>query len=147
MAFVGNVWLVETIPGNDTKEPNSLDPYLEITVDELLEISNQKLCGSYQNTPFDLKVNNLLYVLDYPKVFNVKDTNSYQGCAWCEIDGEQNYTVVWEKLMVRNIGEKKILAKKFSSMQAIDENILTPNISYMHILACTLNYHLLFFLS
>ena len=57
------------------------------------------------------------------------------------------YTVVWEKFMVRNICEKKIRGKKFSSMQAIDENFLTPNISYMHILTCTLNYHLLFFLS
>ena len=36
--------------------------------------------------------------------------------------------------MVRNVREKKIRGKKFSSMQAIDENFLTPNISYMHIL-------------
>ena len=56
-------------------------------------------------------------------------------------------TVVWEKFIVRNIREKKIRGKKFSSMQVIDENFLTPNISYMHILTCTLNYHLLFFLS
>ena len=57
------------------------------------------------------------------------------------------FTVVWEKFIVRNIHEKKIRGKKFSSMQAIDENFLTPNISYMHILTCTFNYHLLFFLS
>ena len=49
--------------------------------------------------------------------------------------------------MVRNIREKKIRGKIFSYMQAIDENFLTPNISYMNILTCTLNYHLLFFLS
>ena len=42
------------------------------------------------------------------------------------------YTVVWEKFMVRNIREKKIRGKKFSSKQATDENILKPNISYMH---------------
>ena len=46
-------------------------------------------------------------------------------------------TVVWEKFMVRNIREKKIRGKNFSSMQAIDEKFLTPNISYMHILTCT----------
>ena len=34
--------------------------------------------------------------------------------------------------MVRNIHEKKICGKNFSSKQATDENILTPNISYMH---------------
>ena len=43
-------------------------------------------------------------------------------------------TVVWEKFMVRNIREKKIRGKIFSSKQATDENILTPNISYVHIL-------------
>ena len=36
--------------------------------------------------------------------------------------------------MVRNIREKKIRGKNFSSKQATDENILTPNISYVHIL-------------
>ena len=56
-------------------------------------------------------------------------------------------TVVWEKFMVRNIREKKIRGKILSSLQAIDEIFLTPNISYRHILTCTLNYHLLFFLS
>ena len=47
------------------------------------------------------------------------------------------HTVVWEKFMVRNIREKKIRGKKFSSMQAIDENFLTPNIivtcTYLHV--------------
>ena len=41
-------------------------------------------------------------------------------------------TVVWEKFMVRDIHEKKIHGKNFSSKQAIDKNILMPNISYMH---------------
>ena len=34
--------------------------------------------------------------------------------------------------MVRNIREKKVRGKIFLSKQATDENILTPNISYMH---------------
>ena len=36
----GNFWLVGTIPGNGT---NSLDPYLDILVDELLTISNKEI--------------------------------------------------------------------------------------------------------
>ena len=32
-------------------------------------------------------------------------------------------TVVWEKFMVKNIREKKIRGKNFSSMQVIDENL------------------------
>ena len=90
---------------------------------------------------------------DQGKISPIKNLDP--GCKWfyrryeCDyplLDNAYN-TVVWEKFMVRNIREKKIRGKKFSSMQAIDENFLTPNISYMHILTCTLNYHLLFFLS
>ena len=87
-----NIWLVGTIPGNGNKEPNNLDPYLSILVDELLEISNQKIYDAYQNAPFNVKVNILMYILDYPgicKVFNIKGANAYQGCAWCEIQGKQ----------------------------------------------------------
>ena len=36
-----NIWLVGTIPGNGTKEPQSLDPYLSVLVDELLSITNK----------------------------------------------------------------------------------------------------------
>ena len=45
-------------------------------------------------------------------------------------------TVVWEKFMVRNIREKKIRGKKFSSMQAIDENFLRRILvtcTYLHV--------------
>ena len=47
-----NVWLVGTVPGNGTKEPNSLDPYLNILVDELLELTNKKVFDANQNAPF-----------------------------------------------------------------------------------------------
>ena len=85
-----NFWLVGTVPGNQNKEPNSLDPYLSILVDELLALSTLKVYDSYQDAPFELKVDVLLYILDYPgigKVFNIKGSNAYQGCAWCKIEG------------------------------------------------------------
>ena len=82
----------------------------------------------------------LIYVLEFEGQMHQEQFYYWQRQAYLV------YTVVWEKFMVRNIREKKIRGKKFSSMQAIDENFLTPNISYMHILTCTLNYHLLFFL-
>ena len=88
----GNFWLVGTVPGNGTKEPNSLDPYLDILVDELLAISNKEVFDAYQGAPFKLKADILMYVLDYPglgKVFNVLGANAYQACAWCEIEGMQ----------------------------------------------------------
>ena len=52
---------------------------------------------TYQNAPFSLKVNVLIYVLDYPgisKVFNVKGVNAYQGCAWCELEGNKCVRVI-----------------------------------------------------
>ena len=57
-----NFWLVGTIPGNGSKEPHSVDPYLSVLVDELLEITNKVVFDSYQNAPFNLKVDILLYL-------------------------------------------------------------------------------------
>ena len=85
-----------TVPGNGTKEPNSLDPYLSILVDEILELTNKKLFDAYQQAPFTLKIDVLLYVLDYPgisKVFNTKGANAYQECKWCELEGMYVYVI------------------------------------------------------
>ena len=78
----GNIWLVETVPSNSSKEPNSLDPYLSILVDELISITNKEVFDSYQKAPFTMKVGILLYILDYKavgKVFNVMGPNTYQA--------------------------------------------------------------------
>lgn len=86
----GNLMLVGIFPGNGTKEPGSLNPYLEILVDEMLPLSNQQLYDSYRKAPFMLKVDILLYILDYPginKVFGTMGSGAYQGCSWCEIEG------------------------------------------------------------
>ena len=86
----GNLWLVGTIPGNGTKEPNTSDPYLSILVDELLSITNKEVSDAYQDAPFKMKVDILMYILDYPgisKVFNVMGANAYKACAWCELQG------------------------------------------------------------
>ena len=102
--------LVGIVPGNGTKEPKSLDPYLEIVVDELLALSDQVVYDAYLivvdellalsdrvvydaylKAPFQLKVNILFYTLDYPgigKVFGTMGSGSYQGCVWCELEGK-----------------------------------------------------------
>ena len=54
--------------------------------------------------------------------------NPQKPCNFSTLNDLQ-YTVVWEKFMVRNIREKKIRGKKFSSKQATDKNFLMPNIS------------------
>ena len=86
-----NILLVGIIPaGSSGKEPATLNPYLEIVVDELLTLSNQSLYDAYSEAPFNLKVKILLYVLDYPgmgKVFNTMGSGAYQGCVYCSVEG------------------------------------------------------------
>ena len=86
----GNLILVGIVPGNGTKEANSLDPYLDISVDELLGLANRQVYDAYQRASFSMKVELLLYILDYPaigNVFNVMGSGAYQACVWCEVQG------------------------------------------------------------
>ena len=93
----GNLLLVGIVPGNGTKEAYSLDPYLNILVDEILELINRNVFDEYKQAPFTMKVQLLLFVLDYPaigKVFHVIGSGGYQACAWCEIQGK--YIIKWK---------------------------------------------------
>lgn len=90
----GNILLVGIVPANKSKEPHNLNPYLDILVDELLEITASTVLDAYRNAPFTLKVELLLYVLDYPgicKLFGIVGSGAYNGCAWCHIQGEHSY--------------------------------------------------------
>ena len=86
-----SLYLVGIIPGNGTKEPNSLQPYLEIVVDEILSLSSRSMYDAYREAPFSLKVDILYYTLDYPgigKVFNTMGSGAYQACVWCDLNGK-----------------------------------------------------------
>ncbi len=85
-----NMLLIGIIPGNGKKEANTIHPYLEVLVDELMSLSSTKMYDAYKQAPFDLKVEVLFYILDYPgigKVFNIHGAGSYKGCLWCDIKG------------------------------------------------------------
>ena len=85
-----NMFFMGIIPGNGKKEANSIHPYLEILVDELISLTNAEMYDAYKQANFNLKVEILLYVLDYPglgKVFNIHGAGSYKGCLWCVIKG------------------------------------------------------------
>ena len=89
----GSIMLQGIIPGNGTKEMYNINPYIDIMVDELLELSDSILFDAYKEAPFRCKVAILLYVLDYPgigKVMSVVGSGGYQGCAFCHIKGEHN---------------------------------------------------------
>ena len=61
--------LVGIVPSNGAQEPYSLNPYMDILVDELLELSSCSLYDAYQDAPFDCKVAVLLYILEYVRHF------------------------------------------------------------------------------
>ena len=86
-----SLFLVGIVPGNGIKEPKTLQPYLDIIVDELLSLSNWPLYDAYQEAPFTLKADILYYTLDYPgigKVFNRMGSGAYQACVWCDLEGK-----------------------------------------------------------
>ena len=71
-------------------EPKNIDPYLEVVVDEILDLSGVTFFDAFKGAPFTFKVSLLNYVLDYPglgKVFTAAGPTALQGCMWCEIRG------------------------------------------------------------
>ena len=71
-------------------EPKSLDPYLDILVDELLQLCDSKLFLNYRRAPVAVKVKLLHFVLDFPgmaKIFAQKQQGAYACCPGCTIRG------------------------------------------------------------
>ena len=69
------------------KEPKSVDPSLEIVVDELLDLSEATYYYGYQRAEFTFKIDIFNYVLDYPglkKVLSAAGPNTLRGWMWCE---------------------------------------------------------------
>ena len=89
-----NMLLVGIIPSNHGKEAQSIRPYFEVLVDEILYLQDATLYDAYRKANFNLKISILLYILDYPgvgKVFKVHGAGSYRGCLWCDIKGSRVY--------------------------------------------------------
>lgn len=90
----GNVMLAGIVPAQaDGREPKHIDPYLEVVVDEILDLSGVTFFDAFRGAPFSFKVELLNFVLDYPglgKVFTVAGPTALQGCMWCEIRGRKS---------------------------------------------------------
>lgn len=89
---LANLLLIGIIPSQaQGKEPKHLDPFFEVLVDEIIFLSSCKLYDAYRKAPFQVKVEIMIYVLDYQglgKVFSLTATGSYRGCGWCLQKGE-----------------------------------------------------------
>lgn len=60
----GSMFLAGIIPG--PKEPKNMDPYIDVLVDDILDLEKLVVYDEYRKEHFTLKGNILLHVLDYP---------------------------------------------------------------------------------
>lgn len=56
--------MVGIIPGRS--EPEDLDPYIDILVDEIIEYNGCLCFDAYKNEQFRLRLSIIMHVLDYP---------------------------------------------------------------------------------
>ena len=85
-----NLFLVGIIHANNKREARNIHPYLEVSMDELLSLSNYNIYDAKRQAEFNLKDEILFYVLDYPgvgKLFNLNGAGEYKGCLWCDVKG------------------------------------------------------------
>ena len=86
-----NVMLAGIIPANNKEEPKSVDPYVEVLVDELLGLCETTFYDGFREEEFLFRLQLHNYVLDYPglnKVFCCAGSGALQGCMWCDERGE-----------------------------------------------------------
>lgn len=90
---INSLFLSGVVPGSSVKkgcEAKSLEPYLGILVDEILELSDVELHDSYTDLPFNLKAKLVHYILDFPgisKVLNLPAQGAIKACPWCDVTG------------------------------------------------------------
>lgn len=86
-----HVMLTGIIPANNKEEPKSVDPYVEVLVDELLDLFETTFYDGFREEEFLFRLQLHNYVLDYPglnKVFCCTGAGALQGCMWCGERGE-----------------------------------------------------------
>ncbi|XP_062596774.1 uncharacterized protein LOC134258258 [Saccostrea cucullata] len=90
--LLGPMLLVGVIPsGINGSEPKSLEPYLELLIDELLSLSEFTLYNAYEMAPMNVKVALLQYLCDIPaysKVFHLPGHGALRSCPYCRDVGE-----------------------------------------------------------
>ena len=111
----GRLLLVGIVPGNGSKELGTLQPYLDIMVDERLTLKGQQLYDAYRRAPFTFKCSVLSYVLDYPgigKVFHVSGSGAYRGCTWRKIRDKYILVVASDRLESDSVNLVKCMILK-----------------------------------
>ena len=74
----GSILLAGIIPGRS--EPQNMDPYIDVLLDELKEINGSEMYDGYHEATFEMKAEIFLHVLDYPgqnKLFKCQGNQMY----------------------------------------------------------------------
>ncbi|VDI64678.1 Hypothetical predicted protein [Mytilus galloprovincialis] len=88
--ILGPMMLVGIVPGTKTEEPKNLDPYLDLLVDELLELTECTMFNAYRGAPTSVRIALLHYMCDIPafsKILHVSSQAALRGCPYCKEEG------------------------------------------------------------
>ena len=91
--ILGPMMLAGVVPGYGRKEPKSLDPYVNVLVDELLENLECNLYNSYTDAPVTVKIALLQYLCDIPafsKLLHCSSQAAIRACFFCKDVGVYN---------------------------------------------------------
>ncbi len=86
---LGPLMVIGVIPGNSETggEPQSLDPYVEVFVDEILEIDGSVMFSAMKGKSVEVKASLLFITADLPAASKLCHTTGCQGlsgCVFCE---------------------------------------------------------------
>lgn len=140
------ILLVGLIPSRDVRLNKGVEPnihlYLELVVDELISLSSFQLYSAYQGAPIQIKVQLLLYMLDfqgYAKFFNMSGSAAYFSCNICTIkatredgkmsllghDEHQNFI---RRNYKSEVGRRLIINQQLSSFVRLNSYIIVDNV-------------------
>ncbi|XP_062612111.1 uncharacterized protein LOC134273911 [Saccostrea cucullata] len=90
--LLGPMLLVGVIPsGIKGSEPKSLEPYLELLIDELLSLTEFTVYNQYEAAPVTVKVALLQFLCDIPafsKLFHLSGHGALRSCPYCTEAGQ-----------------------------------------------------------
>lgn len=91
--ILGPMMIAGIVPGYGRKEPKSLDPYVNILVDELLTNLECNMYNAYTDAPVNVKVALLQYLCDIPafsKLLHCSSQAAIRACFFCKDIGIYN---------------------------------------------------------
>ncbi|XP_076084502.1 uncharacterized protein LOC143055256 [Mytilus galloprovincialis] len=94
--ILGPMMLAGIVPGYGRKEPKSLDPYINVLVDELLSNIECNLYDAYTDAPVNVKIALLQYLCDIPafsKLLHCSGQAAIRACFFCKDTGVHSSSV------------------------------------------------------